>query len=205
MTPKILTIDGVNDEFILAYYCPKAVILTSGYNSEAPRDFWYDWYDRKNRFPLEDCDEENEYYTMYDPQTIAVYISRRGNILTFENSSCGGSEPFLYDEPLEDITDGIGWMHDDYNDVLNDPENIYIIDMTVDGGGHTNFILIDDQKFINKVGKMDKSEIYHEVEKYISNVAQTQSYEQASRFDAYNLIIKDGIGYDDCDRCKKNS
>ena len=196
MIPEILTIDGVNDEFILAYHCPEAAVLTSGYHSD--KAYW-SWHDTKNRFPLEDCGELNDYATFYDSETTTVYISRRGNILTFAHSVTD-DEPLLHDEKLADITHGIDWMNGRYNNELNDPENIYIIDMSVDDEGHVDFVLIDDKKFVNTVGKMDKSEIYQEVQKYIRDAAKTRSYEQAIRMQCCELIIKDGVGYDDIDR-----
>lgn len=188
---KILKIDGVNDEFVLAYYCPQAAVLESGYYYVYVDENLDDnWKDTKNHFPLEDWDNyEDEYHTMYYNEVIYVYISRRGNILTVYDRDDGYSEPmkWCYNGPEQSLDDMLEWMDDLFKEKLNDPDNIYILDAITDLGGHTNFVLIDDEKFIDKVGNMPRNEIYRTVQDYISK------YDDAlERCEASTELIKDG-------------
>lgn len=189
----ILKIDGVDDEFILAYYCPSAVVLKSGDRYYYVNGSIEHWQDTKNKFPLEDLDDdfEDESLTMYHHEKSYVYISRKGKILVFSDDDNGCSDPnYEWDREENTIEDGFKyWMWGYYIDELNDPDKVYILDMRTDHGDHYDYVLIDDPSFVEKVGMMPKNCIYQTVQDYISQYDVTG--DQAS-----HEVIKDGKVYD---------
>lgn len=196
----ILKIDGVDDEFILAYHCSDATVLFSGYfYTYVDENLDDNWKDTRNRFPLEDWDnDEDRYFPMYYHEEIYVYISRKGKIFIFRDTDDGCSDPNEYTwgdsysclhSPKTSLEDGLEWMWNDYKDELNDPDKIYILDAQTDGGDHTDFILIDDPAFVESVGVMPRNRIYQAVQDYISKY-------DIERCEASHEVIKDGKVYD---------
>lgn len=195
-----LKIDGVDDEFILAFHCPCATVLQSGYHyTYVDSKLDDNWKDTKNRFPLEDWDNvEDRYFSTYHHEQVYVYISRKGKIFIYTEEDDGCSDlnevwysGFALGYPVQEMTleDSFEWMDDDYKDELNDPDKAYILDAQLDAGGHVNYILIDDPEFVEHVGNMPKNQIYQTVQDYIAKYP-------ASKYEASHEVIKDGKRYD---------